>query len=233
MVLGFRERRLLLPPWMVPTLSYKELRQITLHECEHLRRHDDWSNLLLQIILMLFPLHPALAWLHRRIRVQRELACDAAVVAATARPLAYATCLTRLAEKRIQRNHLRLALAAWGRESELLQRVNALLRQATAWNRRQSGVAAGAGAVVLFTLSVAIARVPPFVVIATGQPSALTTISSGTPAAVLHADFAVRATDALGARMVPATDHPQGTREALAAGATSETIPSDQVRRTG
>ncbi len=165
-ILGFRSPRLLLPTWMVPMLSADELRQIAVHECEHLRRGDDWLNLLLQVGLMLSPLNPALVWLNRRIGVQRELACDAAVVERTAQPLAYASCLTRLAEQRMQQNQLRLALAAWGSRSELSVRVHALLQQTAGWTPRQSGVAAAATAAVLLAASVGIARTPELVRIA-------------------------------------------------------------------
>jgi hypothetical protein len=162
-ILGFFRPVLLLPEWLAPKLTEDELRQIALHECEHLRRRDDWLNLLLQLGLVLLPLNPALPWLNRRISVQRELACDAAVVASTARPLAYAASLTHLAEQRLQRNSLRLALAAWGRKSELAQRVHALLRQPSAWTSRQSGMASAAAAAVLLTASAGLAHTPSFV----------------------------------------------------------------------
>lgn len=160
-ILGFFRPVLLLPEWLVPTLSAEELRQIAAHECEHLRRRDDWINLGLQIGLVLMPLNPALLWLNRRIAEQRELACDAAVVASTAQPLAYAASLTRIAEQRMQQNGLRLALAALGRKSELAQRVHALLREPVAgWSRRQSAVACSVAACALLMASAGLIRVP-------------------------------------------------------------------------
>jgi len=166
-ILGFFRPALLLPDWLVPTLSPQELRQIALHECEHLRRRDDWVNLLLQIGLVVMPLNPALLWLNHRIAEQRELACDAAVIASTAQPLAYAASLTRIAEQRLQHNSLRLALAALGRKSELAQRVHALLRQPTVgWSRRQSALACTAVTVALLTASVGLSRVPRLIRVA-------------------------------------------------------------------
>jgi hypothetical protein len=165
-ILGFRSPRLLLPDWMVSQLSESELQQIALHECEHLRRGDDWMNLLLEVGLILSPLNPALFWLNRIIGVQRELAVDAAVVAQTAKPLAYAACLTRLAEQRLERGRLRLALTAWGRKSELVQRVHVLLDPSSAWTRVQSAWATAAAAVVLLVAVAGMARVPQFVHVA-------------------------------------------------------------------
>ncbi|WP_263418550.1 M56 family metallopeptidase [Terriglobus albidus] len=167
LIVGFFRPVLLLPEWLVPQLSVGELRQIVVHECEHLRRGDDWTNLLLQIGLMLFPLNPALTWLNRHIGVQRELSCDAAVVAATAQPLAYAASLTRIAEQHLERNSLRLALAAWGRRSELAQRVHALLKQSKNWTTRQSAIASIASAVVLLAIAAGFSRVPQLVAVAT------------------------------------------------------------------
>jgi hypothetical protein len=162
-ILGFRSPRLLLPEWMVPALSESELQQIALHECEHLRRGDDWINLALQMGLILSPLNPALFWLNGRISVQRELAVDAAVVTQTARPLAYAACLTRLAEQRLERGRLRLALAAWERKSELVQRVQALLNPSSVWTHSQSAWATGVVAAASMVVVVGMMHVPQFV----------------------------------------------------------------------
>lgn len=169
-ILGFRSPRLLVPTWMADQLSSADLQQIALHECEHLRRGDDWINLALQVGLVLAPLNPALLWLNRTISQQRELAVDAAVVAHTGAPIAYATCLTRLAEQRLQHSRMRLALAAWEQRSELAQRVHTLLNQVPAWTRLQTAWAsAGVAAVLLAALS-GMAHVPQLVHV-TEQPA--------------------------------------------------------------
>jgi beta-lactamase regulating signal transducer with metallopeptidase domain len=128
-VIGFFSPRLLIPDWLYTKITESELHQVILHEREHLRRRDDWMNLLQKIALVLFPLNPALLWVDRRLSLERELACDAGVVAAsTAAPFDYAHCLTRLAEHRLHRRSLALSLAAWSRQSELARRVQSLLR---------------------------------------------------------------------------------------------------------
>jgi beta-lactamase regulating signal transducer with metallopeptidase domain len=129
-VIGFLSPRLLIPEWLFARLAPLELQQIVLHECEHLRRGDDWINLLQKIGLALFPLNPALLWLDRRLSLERELACDAGVVSSTAARFDYAHCLTRLAEHRLHRRSIALTLSAWSRQSELAQRVHQLLRPA-------------------------------------------------------------------------------------------------------
>jgi beta-lactamase regulating signal transducer with metallopeptidase domain len=126
-VIGFFTPRILVPANLYPQLSSAELEQIVLHEREHLRRRDDWINLLQKLVLVLFPLNPVLFWVERRLCLERELACDDSVLAATNTPRSYATCLVRLAENRIFGRQLPLALGAWGRKSELTHRVHHIL----------------------------------------------------------------------------------------------------------
>ena len=125
---GFFRPRILIPPALMESLSAEDLRQVVVHEMEHLRRGDDWTNLLQKVGLALFPLNPALLWVERRVCAERELACDDRVLNSGGARKAYAICLTRLAEYSIVRRSLSLALGAWERQSELGRRVRRLLR---------------------------------------------------------------------------------------------------------
>ena len=127
-VFGFFRPRILIPPDLMEGLPAEDLRQVVVHEMEHLHRGDDWTNLLQKVGLALFPLNPALLWVERRVCAERELACDDRVLDSGGARKAYATCLTRLAEYSIVRRSLSLALGAWERQSELVRRVNRLLR---------------------------------------------------------------------------------------------------------
>jgi beta-lactamase regulating signal transducer with metallopeptidase domain len=147
-VIGFFAPRLLVPEWLFAKVTDVELRQIVLHECEHLRRGDDWINLAQKIGMAVFPLNPALLWVDRRLSLERELACDAGVVAATAAPFDYAHCLTRLAEHRMGYRRIALALSAWSRQPELSRRVHSLLkpmRQMSVMHARVSVAVLGVG----------------------------------------------------------------------------------------
>jgi beta-lactamase regulating signal transducer with metallopeptidase domain len=126
-VFGFFRPRILLPPVLAERLSECELRQVVLHEMEHLRRADDWTNLLQKIALVLFPLNPALVWVERRLCAERELACDDRVLLSNGARKAYAICLTRLAEYSMLRRGFSLVLGAWDRRPELARRVHRLL----------------------------------------------------------------------------------------------------------
>lgn len=127
-VIGFFSPRLLVPESLFAELSESQLEHILLHECEHLRRYDDWILLAQKITLALFPLNPALLFADRRLSLERELACDAGVIARTLAPFDYAHSLTRLAEHRLLSNRAALSLSAWTHRSELSHRVHALLK---------------------------------------------------------------------------------------------------------
>jgi beta-lactamase regulating signal transducer with metallopeptidase domain len=128
-VFGFFRPRILIPPALAEQLTELELRQVVLHEMEHLHRADDWTNLLQKIALVLLPLNPALLWVERRLCAERELACDDRVLLSSGARKAYAICLTRLAEYSMLRRGVSLALGAWERRPELVRRVHRILRR--------------------------------------------------------------------------------------------------------
>jgi beta-lactamase regulating signal transducer with metallopeptidase domain len=137
-VIGFFAPKIVIPAWLFEKLTAPEIEQIVLHEIGHLRRADDWINLLQKVALTIFPLNPALLWVERKLCFERELACDDAVLHLTRSPREYATCLTTIAEHRMRLNQARrglmqplgaLSLGALGRQSELGQRVESILRR--------------------------------------------------------------------------------------------------------
>jgi len=74
-----------------------------------------------------FFFHPAVWWLGSRVSLEREMACDDAVIAQTANPRAYARCLVSLAEKSYLRRSVALAQAAVSRMQEMTARVTQIL----------------------------------------------------------------------------------------------------------
>ncbi len=97
--IGLWKRTIVLPAWALRELAPEDLNVILLHEFAHLRRADDWTNLIQKIVRALFFFHPAVWWIENRLSVEREMACDDAVLAETANPRGYATCLVSLLEK--------------------------------------------------------------------------------------------------------------------------------------
>jgi len=125
--IGFWNRTIVVPAWAIRELSPDELNQIVLHELAHLRRFDDWTSLAQQIIKALFFFHPAVWWIERKASLEREIACDDAVLEETARPRAYAECLARLAERSLVHRSLSMAQAALGKFRQMSTRVAQIL----------------------------------------------------------------------------------------------------------
>lgn len=162
-VIGFFSPRILIPPGLFHQLETRELEQIIFHELGHLRRRDDWINLLQKIGLVLLPLNPALLWVDRRMCFERELACDDSVLARTKAPKAYAQCLTKLAETRLGRRAAALSLGAWERQSELVQRVERILGGDWRMGRSQTRILACAMLVAVTGSAAELVRCPQLV----------------------------------------------------------------------
>ncbi len=156
-----------------------------MHEMEHLRRRDDWTNLLQKIGLVLFPLNPVLLWVERRLCAERELACDDRVLCSTGARKAYAMCLTRLAEFSMFRRNLSLALGAWEKRSELVRRIHRILRRPDdAISSRRAAVLTSGLIFAVLAGAVALARTPQLISFAPRVQSATRALS--TPASDLQ-----------------------------------------------
>jgi beta-lactamase regulating signal transducer with metallopeptidase domain len=125
--LGLARPAIVIPEWAMRELSPADLNQILLHELAHLRRWDDWTNLAQQLVRALFFFHPAVWWIENRAALEREIACDDAVLAETASPRAYAECLAHLAERSFVQLGLALAQAAVGKLRQTTSRVAEIL----------------------------------------------------------------------------------------------------------
>jgi len=97
-VIGWLRPVLLLPVTALTGLSQDQLRAVIAHELAHIKRMDAFVNLFQILVETLLFYHPAVWWLNRRIRAERELACDEIAVTLVGDPLAYARTLTLMAQ---------------------------------------------------------------------------------------------------------------------------------------
>lgn len=114
----------LVPASLLSGMPPELLHALLAHEMAHIRRHDYVVNLLQHLAEILLFYHPAVWWISRRIRCERELIADelAAGHAGGARRLAHA--LSEL--EKCQFAHHEPALAADG--GDLMNRIARLLR---------------------------------------------------------------------------------------------------------
>jgi beta-lactamase regulating signal transducer with metallopeptidase domain len=125
--LGLMKPVIAIPAWLIDELSGSELNHIVIHEAAHLERRDDWTNLFQKIVKAVLFFHPAVWWIESKMSLEREMACDEAVLARTSNPRVYAQCLARLAETTFVRRSLELAQAVLGRAHQLSSRVAKIL----------------------------------------------------------------------------------------------------------
>ena len=168
--LGLFGAAVVLPKWILKELTTSELEQVLLHELAHLRRYDDWSNLTQKIVKAMFFFHPAVWWMENKLSLEREMACDEAVLEATRNPRAYAQCLTMLAEKSFMRRSVMLAQAAVSRIGQTSQRVARILRSERPQSRRTWKIALPSFATVLVLSVASVSRMPELVVFENSAP---------------------------------------------------------------
>ena len=182
--IGLTRPAVVLPKWVAQELAPGELRQVLLHELAHLQRWDDWTNLAQQLVKAIFFFHPAVWWIERNMALEREIACDDAVLSKIESPRSYAECLAHLAERSFLQRSMALAQAAIGRIPQVSTRVAEILdvdrpkAGASAWKPAVSLVAGFAVVCAVGTASapsiVAFQDVHPTA--ATAKPTAATSM---------------------------------------------------------
>ena len=98
-VLGVLVPTILLPASLLTGTPPEQIRLILAHELAHVRRHDYLLNLVQLLVEALLFFNPAVWWISRQIRVEREAAADALAVRATGTPVEYATTLADFADR--------------------------------------------------------------------------------------------------------------------------------------
>lgn len=167
-VIGWLRPVILLPIAAMAGLSPRQVEAILAHELAHIRRHDFLINLLQTLAETMLFYHPAVWWISRRIRTEREHCCDDVAVAVSGDPAEYAAALAELASWSIA--HPALAMAAT--RGPLVDRVRRLLRLPDADRKpRRTAVAVAivVTSVVVISALGAILRAQP--VVADGEPA--------------------------------------------------------------
>jgi beta-lactamase regulating signal transducer with metallopeptidase domain len=113
-VVGLLKPVILLPANALGGLTPGQLEMILAHELAHIL-----VNLLQAAVETLLFYHPAVWWISKQVRIERENCCDDLAVAVCGSPLQYARALTRLEELRAE--SLMFALSVRG--GSLLQRI--------------------------------------------------------------------------------------------------------------
>ncbi len=144
-VIGWLRPVVLVPASALTGLTPRQLEAIIAHELAHIRRYDYLVNLLQTAIEILLFYHPAVWWVSRQVRSEREHCCDDLAVEVTGDAIAYARALTEI--ETLRSITPRLVMAADG--GSLLTRIQRIVGSAPQPSERSASWIAG---VIAFTI---------------------------------------------------------------------------------
>lgn len=130
LVLGWLRPLILVPPAAFLVLTPEALEAVLRHELAHILRRDFLVNFLQSLLEALLFFHPAVWWVSRQIRSEREHCCDDLAAACTGDALDYAQALVEL-ERLRSGNPFHAELAPAARGGSLMFRIRRLLQPQT------------------------------------------------------------------------------------------------------
>ena len=118
---------ILIPADFSGRLTEAEFDHVLLHELAHIRRGDNWTNLLQKVIEALLFFQPAVWFAAKRLNLERESACDDWVIHLTGEAKSYAACLAKLAEVSGRASQPVLATGIFRGAKQISTRIERLL----------------------------------------------------------------------------------------------------------
>jgi bla regulator protein blaR1 len=139
-VVGWLRPVVLIPASALAGLTPRQLEAVIAHELAHIRRYDYLVNLLQSAVEILLFYHPAVWWVSREIRQEREHCCDDVAVEVCGDALIYARALTEI--EAMRDTGMRLAMAADG--GSLLLRIQRIVGSSPRRSEHTASWVAGA-----------------------------------------------------------------------------------------
>ena len=125
--IGYFKPIILLPLGTALGLPAPEIEMILAHELAHISRNDYWVNIGQSIVEILFFYHPAVWWVSKVVRQEREHCCDDKVLQLNGDSFVFAQALANL--QFIQQANPALVMAANGQKGSLLGRIKRILNE--------------------------------------------------------------------------------------------------------
>ena len=172
---GLFDGMVVVPQHVLDEFEPGDVDRFVLHELAHLERRDDWTTVLQRLIQMVMFFNPAVHVIARRLDLEREIACDDRVIAATSDVRSYAVGLTRMAESTAWPHRGIAAPAIFITRRQLSLRVEELLTRPRSAVRRVA--IAPAAVAIAASLGVVAVAAPLAPIVGFGVPPALDTRS--------------------------------------------------------
>ena len=125
MAIGWVIPVVLLPANLVSGLTIAQLEMLMAHELAHIKRYDYLVNLIQTFVELVLFFHPAVKWISKQTRIEREYCCDDIALSHCGNHLHYARALTEA--EVLRQNIPELAMAATG--GDLKSRIHRAVGQ--------------------------------------------------------------------------------------------------------
>ena len=169
--------------------------------------------------------HPAVWWIGRSLRLEREVACDDWVILQTAAPRDYASSLTKVAGVALKQPALPFASRALRSRRELTGRVERLLDPMRNVAIRPIRPALAIGTLALGSLVVLLGQTPPIVTVrVAAAPPAVSRLSPR-----LSFDAPRLPAPVASGRIRPGTEETRGARAQMATGQSEKPSPPPRI----
>jgi beta-lactamase regulating signal transducer with metallopeptidase domain len=136
--IGHIKPLILFPLGMISRIPPEQVEAILMHEMAHIIRRDYLCNLLQSVVEAVFFYHPAIWWISRKIRMEREIICDDIALSQSIDPLTYIKALTTMEE--LSANPPVMAHALTGKKKHLLNRIRRLVHSEGSRYRGSEGL---------------------------------------------------------------------------------------------
>jgi beta-lactamase regulating signal transducer with metallopeptidase domain len=155
----------ILPASLVSGMPAELLEALLAHEVAHIKRFDYFMNLLQSLIEVVLFYHPAVWWLSKQIRIEREQIADDLAASLLGEPRRLALALSEL--ERFQFTHPQLAQVAHG--GNLMLRIKRLIQadstvKTAGWKIVLPGLGLGAACLALYAQANGVPSTAPIAV---------------------------------------------------------------------
>ncbi|RWR04928.1 BlaR1 family beta-lactam sensor/signal transducer [Siminovitchia fortis] len=126
--LGILQPYILLPKNTRETFSLNELKYVFLHELSHQKNKDVFVNYAMWVLQIIYWFNPLVWYAFKRMRIDRELACDASVLhfLDESRHIEYGFTIIRFAEKKYSQAYGQFASGMGGTKEQIKQRIQSI-----------------------------------------------------------------------------------------------------------
>jgi len=150
MVIGYFKPVILMPLGALSNIPADQLEAIISHELAHVLRKDYVINIIQSVIEVFFFFHPAVWWISKNIRIEREYNCDDLTIKFYDDPLIYVKALANIKEMETNNEYTRFVTAFSNGKDQLLERIHRMINRP----KIKSGFSEGVILVVFLIFSV-------------------------------------------------------------------------------